>query len=144
MDSLTIAFKRQTHTLESIVTCICAIILCSFLLPSRTLNIQSGSILIMSLVTLKIMSLHADLNAAQEAVRTAFKTALDSENYNESDLSELWRHYLGIKAIAKKQSPTSDGIYFSSSIAAGPVDTPLWSGEDKIVFNYSDTVSSDT
>ena len=85
------------------------------------------------------MSLHADLNAAQEAVRTDFKTALDSENYNESDLSELWRHYLGIKAIAKKQSPTSDGIYFSSNIAAGPVDTSLWSGEDKIVFNYSDT-----
>jgi len=84
------------------------------------------------------MSLHADLNAAQDAVRTAFKSALDSDTFNESDLSELWRHYLGVKAIAKKQPETKDNIYFSSNVAAGSVDMPSWSGEDIISFSYAD------
>jgi len=45
------------------------------------------------------MTLKTDLQAAADAARTAFKTALDTEGYDESTLSELWRMYLGLKRI---------------------------------------------
>ena len=47
------------------------------------------------------MTLKSDLTAAVAAARTAFKTALD-EDFDENKLSELWRHYLGLKFIAKE------------------------------------------
>ena len=45
------------------------------------------------------MTLKTDIQAAADAARTAFKTALDTDGYDESTLSELWRHYLGLKRI---------------------------------------------
>jgi len=44
------------------------------------------------------MTLKHDLEAAKDAAKKAFKTALDA-NYDENTLSELWRHYLGLNRI---------------------------------------------
>lgn len=45
------------------------------------------------------MTLKTDIQAAADAARAAFKTALDTDGYNENTLGELWRHYLGLKRI---------------------------------------------
>ena len=47
------------------------------------------------------MTIQTDFSNAVDAIRVAFKTALDDPNFNESQLAEVWRHYLGMKAIYK-------------------------------------------
>ncbi|MBU37911.1 MAG: hypothetical protein CMA59_00140 [Euryarchaeota archaeon] len=45
--------------------------------------------------------LHTDFNAATAAVKKAFKAALDADTLEENQLAEVWRHYQGLKSIAK-------------------------------------------
>ena len=45
--------------------------------------------------------LHTDFNAATDAVKKAFKTALDADTLDVNTLGEVWRHYQGLKTIAK-------------------------------------------
>ncbi|MFZ9301519.1 MAG: hypothetical protein ACO23V_11170 [Chitinophagaceae bacterium] len=43
-----------------------------------------------------------EFNNAVIALRTAFKTALDDPNFDDNTLAEVWRHFLGMQAIARK------------------------------------------
>lgn len=94
------------------------------------------------------MTIKQDLQAACDATRVAFKSALDDPDFNDNTLSELWRHFLGLQRIAKDYvEPTPevsdstqywgglagdngaggyDTISFSGAVAAGPVDWNLY------------------
>lgn len=95
------------------------------------------------------MTLQTDFYQAVDAIRVALKAAIDDPNFDESQLSEVWRHYLGMKAIYK--SLPSAKIEFQQSsvkyediikceglddqpIAAGFVNIPGGMGEDAISF----------
>lgn len=96
------------------------------------------------------MTIQTDFSNAVDAIRVAFKTALDDPNFNESQLAEVWRHYLGMKAIYKS-IPTPKIEFQQSSlkyediiqyegledqnIAAGFVNIPGGLGEDVLSFS---------
>lgn len=86
---------------------------------------------------------------ATNALREAFKVALDAD-VEENTLSEIWRHYLGMKHIAKnlnyatehsfslKENSNDDTISYDPDYniqAAGPVDLGLNTGGDVITFS---------
>ena len=50
--------------------------------------------------------LHTDFNAATDAVKKAFKTALDADTLDENTLGEVWRHYQGLKTCLLYTSPS--------------------------------------
>jgi len=90
------------------------------------------------------MTLKKDFKKAVDAIRVALKSAIDDPNFNQNDLSEVWRHYLGMKAISEKVTE-EDSIKLSyedivngydpdyNVYAAGPVDLDL--GRDVITFS---------
>ena len=41
--------------------------------------------------------IHGKLDTALEAVKEAFKEAVDTKDFNRETLSELWRHYQGLQ-----------------------------------------------
>ena len=45
--------------------------------------------------------LHPKFDAAVDAVREAFKEAVDAKDFDRSTLSEVWRHYQGLQTIAE-------------------------------------------
>jgi hypothetical protein len=95
-------------------------------------------------------NVHNEFETAVFSMRSAFKAALDDPNFNQSTLSEVWRHYLGMKSILDTLSPSTEGdtilggaddssISFSALgsefYAAGPVDYPYGgAGQDVITF----------
>lgn len=44
---------------------------------------------------------------ASDALKEAVIAALQTEDFDESTLSELWRHYLGVQNISKKMNTSS-------------------------------------
>lgn len=99
------------------------------------------------------MTYNNEYHDAERAVKAAFMWALENEE-NESTLSELWRHYLGIKTIAKSQKLVESFVDFNLDTpgdspfdnygAAGPVDWNLYGdgayvpggmGQDVITFS---------
>lgn len=90
------------------------------------------------------MKLKKNFTDAVDAIRVALKSAIDDPNFNQNDLSEVWRHYLGMKAISEKVTG-EDSIKLSyedivkgydpdyNVYAAGPVDLDL--GQDVITFS---------
>ena len=69
------------------------------------------------------------MNVYDQAVtstKEAFKTALDTD-VDASTLSELWRHYLGLRAIADKIDPT-DKPQFNIDLQQSPLNY----GDDRI------------
>ena len=45
--------------------------------------------------------LHSKFDTAVDAVREAFKEAVDAKDFDRSTLSEGWRHYQGLQTIAE-------------------------------------------
>ena len=45
--------------------------------------------------------LHSKFDTAVDAVREAFKEAVDAKDFDRSTLSEVWRHYQGLQTIAE-------------------------------------------
>lgn len=43
--------------------------------------------------------IHGKLDTALEAVKEAFKEAVDTKDFDRETLSELWRHYQGLQSI---------------------------------------------
>lgn len=90
------------------------------------------------------MKLKKNFANAVDAIRVALKSAIDDPNFNQNDLSEVWRHYLGMKAISERVTE-EDTIKLSyedivkgydpdvNVYAAGPVD--LDQGRDIISFS---------
>lgn len=90
------------------------------------------------------MKLKTNFKNAVDAIRVALKSALDDPDFNQNDLSEVWRHYLGMKAISEKVTE-NDSIELRyedivkgydpdyNVYAAGPVD--LDQGQDIISFS---------
>lgn len=99
-----------------------------------------------------------ELQDAKAALRSALHAAIDSTTINENQLTELWRHYLGVSAIEKScpqdpdpfgSDPFSTDNYGNYSIAAddydgwgpdqpiaaGSVNIPGGLGQDVITFN---------
>jgi len=82
---------------------------------------------------------------AVDAIRVALKSALDDPNFNQNQLSEVWRHYNGMKAIADTLSEDthSFNVNYEDIIkgydpdyniyAGSPVD--LDQGQDVITFS---------
>jgi len=92
------------------------------------------------------MALQTDFYNAVDAIRVALKSAIDDPNFDESQLSEVWRHYLGMKAIYKSLPSAKIEFHQSSlkyediiqcgdlgPVAAGPVD--FNQGQDVITFS---------
>tara|TARA_A200000113_G_scaffold660_3_gene724 strand:- start:35812 stop:36150 length:339 start_codon:yes stop_codon:yes gene_type:complete len=94
--------------------------------------------------------MHNKFQRATDALKDAFKDALDSDIIDENTLGEVWRHYQGMKRITKDLPPhTSDlatgPIFLSDGVdsntfsvgdgpfAAGPTDR-IWEGSDAISF----------
>lgn len=89
--------------------------------------------------------------SAKNAVREAFKVALDND-YDENTLSELWRHYQGLNRIWKDAPDTSndnmppwghsdmEALADTSDMigAAGPVPIYGGAGSDVISFGNVD------
>lgn len=87
-----------------------------------------------------------EFETAVHSMRSALKAALDDPEFNRSNLTEVWRAYLGWLAIyealpAPKTEPPayeyfnspSEGLDFT--YAAGPVDLPGALGQDVITFS---------
>ena len=92
--------------------------------------------------------MHQKFQAATDALKTAFKAALDEDLLDENTMGEVWRHYQGMKRITKDLPPHITGasggdmnpIFLSDSslpsdsfLAAGPVDR-IWDGSDALSF----------
>ena len=45
--------------------------------------------------------LHTKFDKAVDAVKEAFKAAVDTKDFDRSTLSEVWRHYQGLETIAE-------------------------------------------
>jgi len=45
--------------------------------------------------------LHSKFDTAVEAVKEAFKEAVDTKDFDRSTLSEVWRHYQGLQTITE-------------------------------------------
>jgi len=104
------------------------------------------------------MTLKHDLEAAKDAAKKAFKTALDA-NYDENTLSELWRHYLGLNRIYQDAPEDNTAIstdpwilgggdynfnlssdYLTGPVAADTISFSSSGGADVISFgDYADS-----
>ena len=74
---------------------------------------------------------------AAVALREAVITALRDENFDESTLCELWRHFLGVQAIAEKLSKQDPPANVSS------LYDPDYNISDNLYnFGAADTVST--
>lgn len=91
------------------------------------------------------MTIKQDLQAACDATRVAFKSALDDPDFNDNTLSELWRHFLGLQRIAKDYvEPTpevSDSTQYWGGLAgdngAGGYDTISFGAAQPVDWNAS-------
>lgn len=101
------------------------------------------------------MTLKTNFTVAVDALRDAFKSALDDPNFPDNTLAEVWRHYLGMQSILKnlpkeytytlnKDADTDGNIHFNLTgldeypyvvAAAGSVPIPGSIGEDVITFS---------
>ena len=45
--------------------------------------------------------LHTKFDKAVDAVKEAFKAAVDTKDFDRSTLSEVWRHYQGLQTISE-------------------------------------------
>ena len=84
--------------------------------------------------------LHTDFNAATDAVKKAFKSALDADTLDENTMSEVWRHYQGLKTIAKSlPEHTHDRITFGGGTSDINFDTECLNltGSDGTELNFN-------
>lgn len=84
------------------------------------------------------MALKNDFKVAVDALRVAFKSALDDPNFDDNTLAETWRHFLGMQAIHKKlpddpvkQDPYDVFFGLAGDNGAGGYDTISISGADE-------------
>lgn len=85
------------------------------------------------------MTLKNDFKVAVDALRVAFKSALDDPNFDDTTLAETWRHFLGMQAIHKKlpDEPMQQDIFFGGAVGyggdsgAGGYDTISFAGADE-------------
>lgn len=87
------------------------------------------------------MTLKTDLVAARDAVRQALKTALDVD-LEPQQLSELWRHYQGIRYIESNYK-AFDKLNFDLSGLAD-IDYPSSPIDDTFIANYDGNISINT
>jgi len=85
--------------------------------------------------------LHTDFNAATDAVKKAFKSALDADTLDENTMSEVWRHYQGLKTIAKSlpEHTHTDRITFGTDTTDINFDTESLNltGSDGTELNFN-------
>lgn len=83
------------------------------------------------------MTLKNDFKVAVDALRVAFKSALDDPNFDDNTLAETWRHFLGMQAIHKNlpDDPTQQEIFFG---LAGDSGAGGYTGSDTISFAGAD------
>ena len=103
--------------------------------------------------------MHKTFQKATDALKEAFKEALEDDNFDQNTISEVWRHYQGMKRITKdlpKHEHTDNRIFlsdengmgsvmttdFSSTYAAGPVHIQGGAGSD--VISFEDNLSINT
>lgn len=83
---------------------------------------------------------------AANALREAFKVALDAD-VEENTLSEIWRHYLGVKQIAKNLDYKTEYTEYSFSLSEnGNIDitsSPYYNPDYNIGFS-SGVAAADT
>ena len=90
------------------------------------------------------MTIKQDFQTAVDAIRVALKSALDDPKFDQNRLSEVWRHYNGMKAIAETLSEDRNfNVNYEDIVkgydpdyniyAGGPVD--LDQGQDVITFS---------
>ena len=89
------------------------------------------------------MTLKNDFKVAVDALRVAFKSALDDPNFDDNTLAETWRHFLGMQAIHKdlpddpvKQD--SYDVFFGGYGLAGDNGAGGFVGNDTISFAGAD------
>lgn len=92
--------------------------------------------------------MHKTFQKATDALKEAFKEALDKEDFDQNTISEVWRHYQGMKRITKdlpKHEHTENPIFLSDNFdtyAAGPVHIQGGAGSDVITFEDNLTVNT--
>ena len=92
--------------------------------------------------------MHKTFQKATDALKEAFKEALDKEDFDQNTISEVWRHYQGMKRITKdlpKHEHTENRIFLSDNFdtyAAGPVHIQGGAGSDVITFEDNLTVNT--
>jgi len=81
------------------------------------------------------MTLKNDFKVAVDALRVAFKSALDDPTFDDATLAETWRHFLGMQAIHKKL-PDEISITFNQQNMSSTTstDTISFSGADEGFF----------
>jgi len=57
------------------------------------------------------MTLKSKFEIAVNSLREAMKAALDDPNFDDSKLSEVWRHYLGMQSIWKSLPEDSTSTF---------------------------------
>lgn len=93
------------------------------------------------------MTLKNDFKVAVDALRVAFKSALDDPDFDDNTLAETWRHFLGMQAIHKKlpDDPMQQDVFFglAGDSGAGGYDTISFAGAAAAPVNLYGGVGQD-
>ena len=74
--------------------------------------------------------IHGKLDTALEAVKEAFKEAVDTKDFDRETLSELWRHYQGLQSIVDGMPEHShDDIKIDLDEAIGSYNKDLYNSD---------------
>ena len=74
--------------------------------------------------------MHQKFQAATDAIKTAFKAALDEDLLDENTMGEVWRHYQGMKRITKDLPPHITG-------ASGGDMNPIFLSDSSLCLLYT-------
>ena len=83
--------------------------------------------------------LHSKFDAAVDAVKEAFKEAVDTKDFDRSTLSEVWRHYQGLQTIAEglPAHKRHDSVTFGSDTTFNLDETGLTLGNEDVDINFN-------
>jgi len=85
------------------------------------------------------MTLKTNFTVAVDALRDAFKSALDDPNFSDNTLSEVWRHYLGMQSILKNLPKEYNYTLTKNENGDGSVNFNF-TGLDEYPYPAADTV----
>jgi len=82
-------------------------------------------------------NLHTKFDKALDAVKEAFKEAVDTKDFDRSTLSEVWRHYQGLQTITEGLPEHKDHDSIEFNLPDGCYD-PDYMNDYKIDFGKND------